>query len=187
MGTVDPAMMEPPAQQDSEMDLREHQHTHAPQHKDGCYSHPPCNTPEEYDKLLSHPAVPKTASYMASLVPPSPEEFERIKRAQETKEEEIRQRDRQQHRQHRLESQSDHHERTEAARLIQKTFRGHRARRELDGFGLDASTRWISAIREAEFRETTRPRTREAHDNGSTPSYGGQGSGAVSNARVRWK
>jgi len=29
-----------------------------------------------------------------------------------------------------------------AAILIQKTYRGHRARRQLDGFGLDASTRW---------------------------------------------
>jgi len=29
-----------------------------------------------------------------------------------------------------------------AAILIQKTFRGHRTRRELKGFGLDASTRW---------------------------------------------
>lgn len=30
----------------------------------------------------------------------------------------------------------------QAAILIQKTFRGHRARRQLKGFGLDASTRW---------------------------------------------
>lgn len=29
-----------------------------------------------------------------------------------------------------------------AAVLIQKTFRGHRTRRQLKGFGLDASTRW---------------------------------------------
>jgi hypothetical protein len=30
----------------------------------------------------------------------------------------------------------------QAAILIQKTFRGHRTRRQLKGFGLDASTRW---------------------------------------------
>ncbi len=29
-----------------------------------------------------------------------------------------------------------------AAELIQRTYRGHRQRRELKGFGLDASTRW---------------------------------------------
>lgn len=33
-------------------------------------------------------------------------------------------------------------EREKAAQLIQRTYRGHRTRRELDGFGLDASTRW---------------------------------------------
>lgn len=30
----------------------------------------------------------------------------------------------------------------QAAILIQRTFRGHRTRRQLKGFGLDASTRW---------------------------------------------
>ena len=29
-----------------------------------------------------------------------------------------------------------------AAELIQRTYRGHKRRRELNGFGLNASTRW---------------------------------------------
>lgn len=33
--------------------------------------------------------------------------------------------------------------RDDAARLIQKNYRGHRTRRALQGFGLDSSTRWV--------------------------------------------
>ena len=47
-----------------------------------------------------------------------------------------------------------------AARVIQKTFRGYRARREMQGYSLDAGTRWVTAIREAQFRQSTKPRAR---------------------------
>jgi hypothetical protein len=33
--------------------------------------------------------------------------------------------------------------RASAATLIQKSYRGHRARRALKGYGLDPSTRWV--------------------------------------------
>lgn len=36
-----------------------------------------------------------------------------------------------------------HEEREKAAGTIQRTYRGYRTRRQLDGFGLDASTRWV--------------------------------------------
>lgn len=34
-------------------------------------------------------------------------------------------------------------EQSAAARVLQRTYRGHRARRELRGLSLDASTRWV--------------------------------------------
>lgn len=107
----------------------------------------------------------KSQQYMDSLVPPSKNQFERIARVQEGKEEEIRQRTKhlrqkslQESKQNLQSNRSD--EMRDAARIIQKTFRGYRARREMSGFTLDPSTRWIIAIREAQFRETTRPRGR---------------------------
>ena len=138
---------------------------------------------------------PKTESYMASLVPPSQKDFERIAQVQEQKEEELRQRDRQRRQeamqeQRQKESLEDDHSsrRTRAARLIQKTFRGHRTRRELHGFGLDANTRWISALREAEFRHTTRPKSRSAPGGiAPPPSREEEVDGDSSNARLRWK
>lgn len=110
-------------------------------------------------------ASARSQQYMDSLIPPSRDQFERIAHVQEEKEEEIRQRVKQQkHRSHHESRQSlqsnRSDERSDAARVIQKTFRGYRARRELSGFTLDPSTRWITAIREAQFRETTRPRGR---------------------------
>ena len=138
---------------------------------------------------------PRTESYMASLVPPSQEHFERIAQVQEQKEEELRQRDRQR----RIQAIQEQKEkdaleddrsavRTRAARLIQKTFRGHRARRELDGFGLDANTRWISALREAEFRRMTRPASSSAPSGTASPLPAmEEGNRHDSNAKLRWK
>ncbi|KAK5238070.1 hypothetical protein LTR47_001163 [Exophiala xenobiotica] len=52
-----------------------------------------------------------------------------------------------------------------AAILIQKTYRGHRARRQLEGFGLDASTRWYEVVRDAQYHQLTTPRApRPTHD-----------------------
>ncbi|KIW19592.1 hypothetical protein PV08_00165 [Exophiala spinifera] len=45
-----------------------------------------------------------------------------------------------------------------AAILIQKSYRGHRARRQLKGFGLDATTRWYEAVKVAKYQQLTIPR-----------------------------
>ncbi|KAL8732641.1 MAG: hypothetical protein Q9166_002616 [cf. Caloplaca sp. 2 TL-2023] len=47
---------------------------------------------------------------------------------------------------------------SEAARTLQRTYRGHRARRELKGLSLSPSARWIEAIKEARYRDLTTPR-----------------------------
>lgn len=107
-------------------------------------------------------AVPKSKAYMDSLVPPDRDRFERIARVQEEKEMEARRRARQYrkslHPSLSPSPQRSDDDRNDAARVIQKTFRGYRTRREMDGFGLDASTRWVAAIREAQFRQSIKPR-----------------------------
>lgn len=50
--------------------------------------------------------------------------------------------------------------RSKAATLIQRTYRGYRVRREMQGLGLDASTRWTHAIRDAQWRDLNTPRAR---------------------------
>ncbi|KIW32696.1 uncharacterized protein PV07_04225 [Cladophialophora immunda] len=68
-----------------------------------------------------------------------------------------------------------------AAVLIQKTYRGHRTRRELNGFGLDASTRWYEAVRDAQFKAHTSPQPPiSSHDNTDTNES------ATSPARLKW-
>ncbi|OHE92020.1 IQ calmodulin-binding domain-containing protein [Colletotrichum orchidophilum] len=49
-----------------------------------------------------------------------------------------------------------------AAALIQRNYRGYRVRREMQGMGLNASTRWVSAIDELQFRELNRPRAKSS-------------------------
>ena len=51
---------------------------------------------------------------------------------------------------------------TDAARVLQRTYRGHRERRQLAGLSLDPSTRWTEAIKEAQYRQLTRPRPRSS-------------------------
>jgi hypothetical protein len=48
-------------------------------------------------------------------------------------------------------------EREKAAGTIQRNYRGHRTRRELQGLGLDPQTRWIEAVKEAQYRALTTP------------------------------
>ncbi|KAL8831664.1 MAG: hypothetical protein Q9191_000742 [Dirinaria sp. TL-2023a] len=54
------------------------------------------------------------------------------------------------------------HRESQAARTLQRTYRGHRERRQLAGLSLDPSTRWVEAIKEAQYRELTRPRPRSS-------------------------
>ncbi|KAG5918804.1 hypothetical protein E4U61_001453 [Claviceps capensis] len=109
--------------------------------------------------------VPKTKAYMDSLVLPSQHQFERIAQVQEEKEIQARRRAKEQWRQRSASTStsgtqhpSQDKERAQAAQVIQKTFRGYRARRELEGYSLNASTRWVAAVREAQFRQSTKPR-----------------------------
>lgn len=51
-------------------------------------------------------------------------------------------------------------ERERAAGLIQRNYRGHRERRMLDGMSLDPSSRWVEAVREAQYRNMVQPRAR---------------------------
>lgn len=53
-------------------------------------------------------------------------------------------------------------ERVKAAELIQRNYRGYRTRRQLNGLGIDASTRWTEAIREMQYRNVTNPQPRYA-------------------------
>jgi len=138
---------------------------------------------------------------MDSLRPPSPKEFERIASIQQQREQETKRRDRERRRWSReaqrqreraasmsTNSQSDQAH-AQAARTIQKTFRGYRARREMEGFGLDASTRWVTAVREAQFRNATRPRPKSETDVDAIdePEADAVAQHRSANARAKWK
>ncbi|KAL8858013.1 MAG: hypothetical protein Q9178_005474 [Gyalolechia marmorata] len=69
-----------------------------------------------------------------------------IAEAQERKEQEVNQK-----------YESDRRQ-SDAARTLQRTYRGHRARRELKGLSLSPSARWAEAIKEANYRDLTTPR-----------------------------
>lgn len=44
-----------------------------------------------------------------------------------------------------------------AAKIIQRTYRGHRERRQLNGLTLDPSSRWVELIRELRYRSAIAP------------------------------
>ncbi|RGP55780.1 hypothetical protein FSPOR_11986 [Fusarium sporotrichioides] len=141
----------------------------------------------------------KTKEYMESLRPPSPKQFERIAFVQHQREQETKRRNRERRRWSReiqrqrdraasMSTDNSQDDQAQAARTIQKTFRGYRARRELEGFGLDASTRWVTAIREAQFRNATQPRPRTELDNAADKSEEDHVAKHKSaNAREKWK
>ena len=120
---------------------------------------------------------------MAALQAPSADEFVKISQVQEQREREYKQRLCEARREHGLDPASNsEQDLAQAATVIQKTYRGYRARRQQDGLGLDASTRWVAAIREAEFRNKIRPKAR----GGVAP--GGDGDGApAGDAKQQWK
>jgi len=120
--------------------------------------------------------------YLDSLEVPSPNTVQRIGEIQEKKEEEIMQR---------LSGDLDHEEREKAANMIQRNYRGHRERRMLNGLSLDPSTRWVEAIREAQYRNLTKPRARGNMEHSKVgkdiPASNVHGSGTVNVARQNWK
>lgn len=126
---------------------------------------------------------------MASLIPPSHEEFEKISNVQRGRETEAKEYARRARRESFLGHAQDLEIRSQApstdscrsaerksrrleafrlgraAKVIQRNYRSYRSRREAKGLGLDASTRWVAAIQEAQFRETTKPLSRHALSN----------------------
>lgn len=79
-------------------------------------------------------AEPTPEKARSPLDLPPPEQLREIERKQNERAAEIRAR-------RRRESVVD--ERTNAAEIIQRNYRGHRDRRALKGYGLDPSTRWL--------------------------------------------
>ena len=59
-------------------------------------------------------------------------------------------------------------ERTKAAALIQRNYRGYRERRQMQGMGLDPTSRWTEALREARYRNWTTPKPRASLDEAAT-------------------
>ena len=91
-------------------------------------------------------------------------------------------------------------EEQKAAELIQRNYRGYRERRQMKGMGLDASTRWLEALKEARYRHLTTPRARRSQDVPSAELRPGTGDSGMadgipeaaasrlpSDARHRWK
>lgn len=106
------------------------------------------------DRALSH------KEYLSSLHRPSEADIARISEIQRRKESEI------DLKYHTLEER-------DAATKIQKAYRGHKARRQLNGLTLDPSERWIETIRELRYRSAT------------VPHYGSGSIGLSHNGRVR--
>jgi hypothetical protein len=97
--------------------------------------------------------------YLDSLIPPTDEERKHISSVQEAKEEEIIRK--------RISMENPElsdEERTKAAALIQRNYRGYRERRQMQGMGLDPTSRWTEALREARYRNWTTPRPRASLD-----------------------
>ncbi|EGX89403.1 IQ calmodulin-binding protein [Cordyceps militaris CM01] len=121
-------------------------------------------------------------AYMASLVPPSNDRFQEIAQIQSAKEKESRKNIKEQ--KTFPTGPMDENSQDAAARMIQKTFRGYRARREMDGYSINPGARWVAAVRDAQFRETHRPRPRPLSP---TASVTGAMRPPSAGARQNWK
>lgn len=92
---------------------------------------------------------PSRQQYLDSLVAPTPERAASITQIQLQREQAIAEK-------YHQPSPEEH----DAARKIQRTYRGHRDRRQLDGLTLDPSSRWVEAIKEMQFRSVSAPHRR---------------------------
>lgn len=91
--------------------------------------------------------------YLDTLVRPTAAELQRISNIQVEKEGEI-------DRKYQRHTIKEH----DAAKLIQRAYRGHRERRQLNGLSLDPSSRWQDALKEWRYRSATAPHFSEATD-----------------------
>ncbi|KAM0698583.1 hypothetical protein Q7P36_002050 [Cladosporium allicinum] len=112
------------------------------------------------------------------LALPSPEVLAEIARKQEARAAEIQAARLARRRSKKGESASltEAQNRSDAAVLIQKNYRGHRTRRAMEGRSLDPSVRWIEALKDAKYNNVTAPRPRATSS--LTPT---------SPVRERWK
>ncbi|KAI5366593.1 Putative IQ domain-containing protein IQM [Septoria linicola] len=97
------------------------------------------------------PTTP-TKKKLDPLALPSPEKLRQIEQRQNEKAQEIRARRMQK-------AAVGDDERTSAAELIQRNFRGHQARRAMKGYALDPSTRWLEALKDANYTRITSPQS----------------------------
>ncbi|MCJ1310895.1 hypothetical protein MMC25_004563 [Agyrium rufum] len=131
--------------------------------------------------------------YLKTLKVPTLEQIVAIARVQGRKEEEVEEKYAHMHdasvaldgeggqkQQDRLEPLSQQ-DQEKAAGTIQRTYRGYRERRQLNGMGLDPSTRWTEAIREAQYRNLTLPRPRTSENDPAPPPLGRKSSEAHKN------
>ncbi|PHH52764.1 IQ domain-containing protein IQM1 [Ceratocystis fimbriata CBS 114723] len=72
----------------------------------------------------------------------------------------------------------------QAAELIQRTYRGYRTRREINGMTINASSRFISTVHDAQFRNRMTPHAR-SESNATGPSS--PSSPRNSDAAARWR
>ena len=123
---------------------------------------PPAQT---RDRALSH------KDYLETLHRPNVAEWRRISEIQKQKEDEI---------------DSKYHttEEHEAATKIQKAYRGHRERGQLEGLTLDPSSRWLSVIKELKYRWATGP---HYEPNLHRKSNDGRSRAASDIAKMNWQ
>ncbi|KAL9117339.1 MAG: hypothetical protein Q9187_006126 [Circinaria calcarea] len=113
-------------------------------------------------------------SHLETLETSTLEGFDSIAKVQERKEQELGEK----HNHAAGELLGEKSREAAAAETIQRTYRGHRARRQLNGLSLDASTRWT------EYRHLTTPRPRQPLNLKSPPEGPPQNS---SRARQNWR
>ncbi|KAK5126568.1 hypothetical protein LTR85_009502 [Meristemomyces frigidus] len=119
--------------------------------------------PATFKRAVSH-----DKNYMDSLHRPSAADARRISEIQIQRESEI---DAKYH----IHTADEH----QAAKTIQKAYRGHRERRQLEGLILSPSARWVEAIKEMRYRSAT-----VSSDWGSTDSHATSPS---DHARQNWR
>lgn len=124
-------------------------------------------------RTQTRPRARSHQEYLDSLVLPSAAELARISDIQVQKEQEILRR----YHKHSIEEQ-------DAAKLIQRTYRGHRARRQLSGLTLDPTSRWVELVKEWRYRSATAPHRSSV---GSSDAHPGLTTNPSYRAMVNWR
>lgn len=106
------------------------------------------------------PPTPQQKKKDELLALPSPEKLREIARRQDERALEIRAR---------RQRASTIDERTHAAQIIQRHYRGHQTRRVLKGYALDPSTRWLEALKDANYSRITSPQSNAERFSASQP------------------